>query len=235
MPVKRMCLYLLLCVSACGGAPAPPAGPAGSPPPDRAPRLIRVRDKLYVRNAPPGIKRDSLLYARAADPLPGSADHPKIGILRGVDRVGDSLQVAWFTLLDENVDAALAGEGLPVDLIGQDLRARIGRHWGEYVQQPAATFPKEGGEIVLEIDMGQAEDVRPGDQYDVLGEPKADALNFTVNSFEKLGTCTVVPFGASSTRSRCQLDRGVEAPVFNEQHWVRGGYVQAITRRANVR
>jgi hypothetical protein len=127
---------------------------------------------LYVKNAPSGAIRDHLLYARAPNPLPGSKDHPKIGILRGVDRQGDALLVAWFTLLDDDVDAALTGEGLPVDLIGQDTLARIGRHWGEYVGQPSATFPKQEGDIVLELTMGRDDDVRPGDQYEVLGEPK---------------------------------------------------------------
>jgi hypothetical protein len=233
MPVKSIGPYLLaLLVIACGGAQPPPPPDATPKPIDTTARLIRVGTKLYVKSAPAGVKRDSLLYARAPNPLPGTDVHPKIGILRGVDRQGDALLVAWFTLLDENVDAALDGEGLPVDLIGQDIRARIGRHWGEYVGQPAATFPKQGGDIVLELNIGRDEDVRPGDQYEVLGEPKADALNRTVDSFEGLGTCTVLPFGADATRSRCQLDRGAEAPVFREQHWVRGGYVRAITRRS---
>ncbi|WP_437338496.1 hypothetical protein [Sorangium sp. So ce394] len=239
MSMKPMWQYLFaLLPTACGGAQAPlppnyaPAPPNdASAPPDNAPRLVRVGTKLYVTNAPAGVKRDSLLYARAPNALPGTKDHPKIGILRGVDRQGDALLVAWFTLLDENVDAALTGGGLPVDPIGQDIRARIGRHWGEYVGQPAAAFPKEGGDIVLELDMGRDDDVRSGDQYEVLGEPKADALNLTVDSFEGLGTCSVLPFGTDATRSRCQLDRGADAPVFREQHWVRGGYVRAITRR----
>lgn len=224
-------LMLSLLVAACGGAQPPPSPLPAPHPPDGAPRLIRVGTRLYVKNAPAGVKRDSLLYARAPDPLPGTADHPKIGILRGVDRQGDALLVAWFTLLDDNVDAALTGKGLPVDPLGQDVRARIGRHWGEYVGQPTATFPGHGGDIVLELNVGRDDDVRPGDQYEVLGEPKADALNRTVDSFEPLGTCSVPPFGADATRSRCQLDREADAPVFREQHWVRGGYVLAITRR----
>jgi hypothetical protein len=200
-----------------------------------APRLIRADTKLYVRNAPTTLKRSSLLYARALRPLPGSAAHPKIGILRAVDREGDSLVVTWFTLLDENVDAALDGEGLPVDSIGQDIGARIGRHWGEYVGQPAATFPKQDRDIVLELNMGRGDDVRLGDQYDVLAEPNADPLNRTVESFKTLGTCTVLSFSADATRSRCQLKHRAGAPVFSKQHWGRGGYVRAITPRVAVR
>jgi hypothetical protein len=162
-------------------------------------------------------------------------DHPKIGILRGVDREGDSLQVAWFTLVDEDIDAALKANGLPVDMLGQDLRARIGRHWGTYVPLPSGTFPKPGGDVVLELDMSRDEGIQSGDQYRVFGEPNADALNRTVDSFEDLGTCTVLPFEASATRSRCQLGQGIEAQRFTEQHWVRGGYALAITPRANVK
>lgn len=239
MPLRSIVPALLaLLMTACGGAPsAPPPDTTPKPldsapePLNKAPRLVLVGPKLYVTNAPAGVKRDSLLYARAPNPLPGTNDHPKIGILRGVDRQGDALLVAWFTLLDEDVDPALRGEGLPVDLIGQDIQARIGRHWGEYAGRPASTFPKQGEDIVLELTMGRDDDVRPGDQYEILGEPKADPLNRTVDSFEGLGTCTVLPFGADATRSRCQLDRGVDAPVFNEQHWVRGGYVRAVTPR----
>ena len=232
MPLKSMWPYLLaLLVTACNGTPLSQPPTSASRPIDNAPRLIRVGNKLYVKNAPSGAIRDHLLYARAPNPLPGSKDHPKIGILRGVDRQGDALLVAWFTLLDDDVDAALTGEGLPVDLIGQDTLARIGRHWGEYVGQPSATFPKQEGDIVLELTMGRDDDVRPGDQYEVLGEPKGDPVNRTVDSFEGLGTCTILPFGADATRSRCQLDRGDEAPKFNEQHWTRGGYVRAITPR----
>jgi hypothetical protein len=225
MPLKRAWPWILLLLSACGAPPVPP------PPRDDSPRLLRAGTKLYVRNAPPGLQRNTLLYALSAEPLPGTADRPKIGILRGVDRTGDALEVAWFTLLDEDVEANLARDGLPILLIKQDLEPRIGRHWGKYLAQSDKTFPGPGGDIVLEINLGKDDGVRPGDKYDILGEPRVDVVNRTVDSFEPLGTCTVLPFGAEPTRSRCQLDRGTEAPAFEKQHWVKDGYIKAITSR----
>jgi hypothetical protein len=226
--LKRACSWLLLLASACGAAPVSPPV-ATAPPRDDSPRVIRFEKKLYVRNAPAGLDRDRLLYALGAEPLPGSADRAKIGILRGVDRNGDSLEVAWFTLIDDDVDTALDRGGLPILLIKQDLEPRIGRHWGKYVPQPEATFPKPDGDVVLELNLGKDDGVEAGDQYDVLGEPRTNAVNRTVDSFAPLGTCTVLPFGAEATRARCQLDRGLAAPLFDKQHWVRGGYAKAIT------
>ncbi|MEP7124304.1 MAG: hypothetical protein ABJE95_25475 [Byssovorax sp.] len=204
---------------------APPA------PPEDAPRVIRVGKKLYVRHAPAGIDRHRLLYGLSADPLPGTNDHVKIGILRGVDRNGDSLEVAWYTLVDDDVESALDRGGLPIRLVQQDLEPRIGRHWGKYVPQPEAAFHEPDGDVVLELNLGNDDGAQPGDQYDVLGEARTDDVNRTVDSFAKLGTCTVRPFGAEATRSRCQIDRGIAALRFEKQHWMSGGYVKAITSR----
>ncbi|MDI3292165.1 hypothetical protein [Polyangium sp. 15x6] len=226
---------VLLSLEACGTAPPPPVdSPAGKAetPVDKAPRLIRVGDKLYVKNAPQGATRDARFYVRAAAPIPGTEDHPKIGIIRGLDREGRStLRVVLITPVDESTLDAITAEGLPVDLVPQDTRARVGRLWGEYVPQPESTWPGAGKDVVLELDLGRGEDVRSGDQYELLGEAKADRLNQTVDSFEKRGTCTVLPFGADATRSRCQVDHGIEPSGLDKNDWIRGGYARAITVR----
>jgi hypothetical protein len=191
-----------------------------------------VGSALYVRNAPGGLKKDLLLYALSADPLPGTDDHPKIGILRGVDRTGESLKVAWYTLPDDDVARHLARDGLPIRLIEQDLEPRIGRHWGKYLPQPRSTFRGPTGAVELELNLGKDDGVQPGDKYEVLGEPKADAQNRTVDSFALLGTCTVIPFAVEATRAHCQIDRGDEPLAFGEEHWTRGGYLKAITPRS---
>lgn len=220
---------------ACGGDRAGPKG--DSQPSPVVARLIRASGKLYITNAPAGAMRATRFYAFAPAPLPGTTVHPKVGLLRGIDRMGSSLQAAWITLLDDNdgsIDRALDGDGLLVDLVGQDVRARLERHWGEYRGQPASELPPPGSPVVIELDLGGSDGVQPGDQYEVLGEPRADTLNQVVDSFEPLDTCTVPPLRVEPMRSSCQLKRGIGASNFSERDWVRGGYVKAVTPHADV-
>ncbi|MEO7330425.1 MAG: hypothetical protein ABI193_17755 [Minicystis sp.] len=224
MSLKRASIALLLL--SCGGTQA-----ATPPPPDITPRVVLSGTDLYLVHAPAALIRDHLFYVLGPEVIPGSSDHPKIGIMRGVDRSGDSLKVAWFTLPDERVGPALADSGLPIKLIDQDLEPRIDRHWGNYVPQLHTPFPGPKGPIVLELNLGDVSGVKAGDQYDVLGDAKTNNLNRTVDAFERLGTCTVLPFGTDQTRSSCQLDRGESALLFSEPRWRSGGYVKAITKR----
>lgn len=229
--MKRAPLWPLLFICACGGVVAP--SPVAAPP-DKSPRLIRHNKDLYIRNAPEGAIKGRLFYALAANPIPRTQDHPKIGILRGRDREGSSLKVTWIAVLDENVDKIVDGEGLPVWLIEQDREVRLGRHWGKYLPNAQTPFPGPTAPIVLVLNLGKDDGVKPHDKYEVLGEALTDDLNRMVDDFKLLGKCTIGPFDAESTRSKCQLDRGLDVPLFQKHHWEQGGYVRAISPRDGI-
>ena len=242
---KTLPTVLLTCLTACGAAPAdeaatpvsvevPTASQAASPSATAAPpasqeaRLIRYKDNLYIRNAPTAVTRNRLYYVFAEEPIPGSSDHPKIGIVRVMDQEGSSVQVVWWTLVDDDVEHALQGEGLLVELVGQDLEKRVGRHWTTFEVMPDKT---PGSTIIVSLALGADDGIKATDKYELLGEPRADPVNLTVDDFTPLGTCTVLPFDVDRGRARCQLGITAEAPRLGPGTKVQHGYARAATPR----
>lgn len=192
------------------------------------PRARCHHDFMHVADAPAGVVRGDLLYALDERPLPGSTTHRKAGLLRGVDRAGDTLEVAWYCAPEDGARAAsaLRGDGLPVALVGQDVEPRLGRCWGQTIRREAHDWPDDRRRPVLWLNLGVDDGVEVGDQYEVLGEARADDRNRRVADFEVLGVCSVLPWMVSSRRAECQL---LPDHRFDASWWVRRAYVKRVT------
>lgn len=242
---KTLPTVLLICLPACGAAPADPtATPASTDPPTAsqpsAPRaatttpatqesrLIRHKDGLYIQNVPREVLRNRLYYVLAEVPIPGTTDYPKLGVVRVTDQVGSSVQVVWWTLVDDDIERALKGEGLRVELVGQDLEKRVGRHWATFEVTPES---RQGGPTLVLINLGADDGVQATDKYELFGEARANAINLSVDDFTPLGTCIVLPFEADRGRARCQVDVSDTAPKAGLGTKVQRGYARAATER----
>ncbi len=217
-------VFLGLCVGCSTAAPTAPSTPVESSP---DPRLVRFNSELFIHNAPAAVVRNRLFYVFSATPIPQSTDYPKIGIVRVLDREGGSVRVAWWTLVDEDVEAALGGEGLRVKLIDQDLEKRLNRHWTTFKVTPDPA----PGSVMLLLNVGMDDGVLSGDKYELLGEPRSDPLNLSVDDFANLGTCTVQDFRVDKAYARCQLDMGAYAPKVGPGTDIQQGYARAATKR----
>lgn len=240
---KTLPIVFLACLSACGAGPTDPAAspltaerpieaPSSSASMSAAPaiqgsRLVRYKANLYIHNVPPEVIRNRLYYMLAEKPIPGSTDYPKIGVVRVMDREGSSVKAAWWTLVDDDVEAALKGEGLRVELVGQDLEKRVGRHWTTF--EVMSDSPNNA--VIVLLKLGADDGVKSTDKYELFGEARADAVNLSVDDFTPLGTCTVLPFGADRGRARCQFDVSADKPKVGPGASVQRGYARAMTER----
>lgn len=174
-----------------------------------APRVRCADGRLVVVDAPAGVIRDDLLYVMGPAPIPGSETRPKVGLVQGLDRVGDALYVSWYCppARSAAVVEALSGAGLPAALVGQDRLLRLGRCWTRATIEEVGEQAGEqgGGAVIVRLDLGADDGVRAGDRYALLGEGRADRVNRRVPDFESLGTCVVLPHRVEARRAACEV------------------------------
>jgi hypothetical protein len=229
----RVCIILpllLAAIAGCSSNAVQPPQPGPTPPRPAAsatavPALRFGDGRLYIAGAPEGYGRAAHFYVKAATPLPGTDTRPNIGIVQGVERFGAVLTAHWYCRPDQPEQQVLAGSGLPVEGIGQDRIARVGRCLGHYKPPAGATWNEAAGSVDLQIDIGQEHGVKRGDRYEVLGEPVPDPVSRVVIGFENRGVCIVQPYAVSIGFSLCRLDRGAQSKPFNKEDWLRGGFV----------
>lgn len=216
-------LLALLSLSACGPAPTPStaATPSAAPPAaPAAPRLRALGEELFVSPALARYPRGALFYVLAADPVPGSATHPRIGLVQVTEP--SAVKVSWYCRPESGALGALGTAGLPVEEFTPDTTIRVGKCWTRYVPKAEAAWG-EGAIVDLALNLGVGDHVKAGDMFEILGEPITDTENRTVTGFEKLGLCTVQPFESTFDRAVCRLDR-YTSPKFTREWWTRGGY-----------
>lgn len=232
----RLLLSLVLLLASC--TPPPPASTAPSPshaPPPAAEsthgaaappgdKRLRSRDSLLFITAPPDTyKRGELLYVLDPQPIHGTT-RLRIGLVQVVEP--RPVKVAWYCKPRAPIDAALAGDGLPVEDFVPDTTVRVGKCWGRYT--PPQSSPRNAGSVVdLDVNLGEGDGVRADDLFEILGPPIVDKDNRTVLGFEPLGRCTAVPFTGTPLTSVCRLDL-TSWPQFNSGVRPEGGFVRLI-------
>jgi hypothetical protein len=220
----RRLLLLLGLATSCSASP-PPAAPGADP----GPRLRAAGEDLFVSASPDRYPRGALLYVLAADAVPGSSTHPRIGLVQVTEP--RPVKVSWYCRPKESALAALAGGGLPVEDFTPDTILRVGKCWGRYLPQDDSAW-KEGAIVDLPLNLGEGDGVKVGDTFEILGEAHSDAESRTVTGFERLGLCSILPFEGSVDRSVCKLDRYTWAK-FTRQWWTRGGFARLAPEGAS--
>ena len=223
LPLSALLTFALL---GCGGAQHTPIEPSVRP----TWQVQQVEGALYLRNADKSLQRNRLLYAFAplgAAGLRKSAQR-KAGLLYIVEPQGDGLyRVDWHAGPDAVTPALLMAGALRAEPVADDSVPRIGRYWCRHLPQPPAAWSPTKPPI-LELNCGRGVGVKADAIYEVKGPPRADAINRTVDSYETLGRCAVVPFEIDPTRARCELIMPPTGSRFGKEHFVRGGFVRAL-------
>ncbi|WP_129576895.1 MULTISPECIES: hypothetical protein [Sorangium] len=197
--------------------------PVAAPAPAAAEPSLRARgDHLFLTAPPDRFKRGELLYVLDPQPLHNDT-RLRIGLVQVVSATENT--VTWYCRPRSPVDAALAGQGLPVAEFKSDTRLRAGKCWGGYDAPGSAA--QAGTVVDLSLHLGPGDGVRPHDLYEVLGEPVVDRDGRAVLGFEPLGHCTVLPFEGTTLTSLCRIDRAVW-PKFDAKAMARPGFVKLL-------
>ena len=200
--------------------PAPPAPPAAAAPV----RRLQARGEMLFVTAPPDTyKRGELLYVLDDRPLHGST-RLRIGLVQVTEP--KPVKVTWYCRPSATVDAVLSGGGLPVEDFVPDTTVRVGKCWGRYAP-PAGAATGPGSDVELELNLGEGDGLRPGDLFEVLGDPIPDEQNRTVVGFHPLGRCAIVAFEGTPLTSSCRIDRTVW-PDFDPSSRPSGGFVRLV-------
>ncbi len=186
-------------------------------------RLQSRSGALFVTAPPDAYKRGDLLYVQDARPLHGET-RLRIGLVKLTEP--KSAKVAWYCRPNAPVDAALAGEGLPVEDLVPDTTVRVGKCWGRYTLPPTRSAG-EGSTIDLALNLGEGDGLRPGDLFEVLGEAIVDTDSRTVLDVDALGRCTIAPFEGTPLTSVCRLDR-TQWQGFDPNARRGGGFVRLL-------
>jgi hypothetical protein len=224
----RILLASLVALSACCPAPPAPCTAADSAPPDAPAKDLRLHASdtlLYITARPKSYPRGTLLYVLDERPLHAQT-HVAIGLVQVVEPT--PMKVAWYCAPRKRVDSILAGPGLPVKPVEPDTKLRAGKCLGDYDGQDGASFTSDPTvPIDLPLRLGKGDGVRPGDLFEVLGEPIADEDNRVVVDFKQLARCIVQPNGLAELTSICRLSRQTW-PELGRDAWTRGGLVRLI-------
>lgn len=191
-------------------------------------RLIQNGGELFVEGPTAGLRRGSLLYAMSSNVVGAAQHRVRLGLLIGVSRENpDLLRVAWYCRFS---DAPIPAQGLPVEVVPDDTRPRVGRCLGIYnVDRPEDCDRKDS--VDLRLQLGSGEGVQPHDLFEVLGAPIVDSENRTVLDFVPMGRCTVLPGRVDLLSAMCRYDRLINSNKgFISEKCRRGGYVRFISR-----
>lgn len=191
-------------------------------------RLIQHSGELFVEGPTVGLRRGSLLYAMSSNVVGAAQHRVRLGLLIGVSRENpELLRVAWYCRFN---DAPIPAQGLPVEVVPDDTRPRVGRCLGTYnIDRPEDCDHK--GSVDLRIQLGSGEGVQPYDLFEVLGAPIVDSENRTVLDFVPMGRCTVLPGHIAPLSAVCRYDRLINSKTgYTPEKCRRGGYVRFIPR-----
>jgi hypothetical protein len=136
------------------------------------------------------------------------------------------VKVTWYCRPSAPVDADLAGDGLPVEGFVPDTTVRVGKCWGRY-KPPATAAAGQATDVLLELNLGEGDGLRPGDLFDVLGDPIPDEDNRTVVGFNRIGRCAIVAFQGTPLTSACLIDPAVW-PDFDPRARPSGGFARLV-------
>lgn len=219
-PLPRALAGALLAVGGLGSCAHPVAAPTNAL--RAASRLVEKDGALYAVGPNLGALRCAYLYVLESTPsVPGSQERRTLGVIRGVNGRGDTLEARWTCRPRQ---PTLPPEGLPVEVLNPLHKLYSGPCWGRYL--PAQKAPSPGPSLVLTLDRGESDGVHLEDRYEVLrlagGDPNSEQ---GCQNFQVAGVCHVEHL--DEYQARCRLDREL-APTFDEAAWMNGGFVRRI-------
>jgi hypothetical protein len=195
----------------------------------KRPRLVATEGKLYATELKTIAARGALLYALRSTPIPGTQAQPPVGLVKVLepppppaDTVGAHL-VEWFCKPESPQDAAVE-RPLPLEMLHPDIEARVGKCWARYKGLADTWRPATA---VIRINVGNADRVRAGDLFDVLGGAEVDAQGRVVTELARVARCAVQPFDGGAMYSDCQIDRA-SWPSFSQEIFLAGGFVHWV-------
>ena len=180
--------------------------------------LIAAHDTLYISDPPDGARRGDLFVVSSHQTIPGTTDHPRVGIVEGKHMHQSSLEVVELCALPP-AEMLSHGERLPAAPLREDTVPRVGKCLTHFTLHPQEWDP--GRSVVdLRLEVGEGDGVQEGDRYVLYGDPIADSLNRTVTGFEKLGECAIRT--SMPGLSFCRLSRR-HWPDFDRDRAMLGG------------
>lgn len=225
-------LYVLLpLLLACGaggieGASSPDDVQEGV---DLASAKLRLRgegDHLSLTGAGPA-DAGALFYVLdpKADP---SGVHRPVGVVEV--SASEPGKVMWSCKPRVEVGAAaLSGPGLPALPVSPGTRLHAGKCLGTYFgQAPEAWDRSSKAMVYLLLSVGTADGVRPGDTFDVLGNPEGKGDGRSAAHFERIGRCAIQELDLAERAAVCRLVRS-QWPAFGREAWTAGGFVKIAT------
>jgi hypothetical protein len=203
---------------------------AHSDPTSQVARLHVVGSKLFIVAPPRDVARGALFYVYG-EPIPGTSERQRIGMVEANNVYDEVAEVAWYCPPQGHPDGIGNDVELPVAPVAPNAIGGIGRCLGEFLGGKLEDWDKTADTIDIVLNLGSEDDVRVADKYYVLGNPLLQQR--MVVDFERLGSCVIKSDGISRHQSVCRLDK--RRCHLGKDQFVRGGFVQAAELRTTAR